>query len=342
MDTPGLLDTETSDEDTGVIIVKAVINMHPGPDAVLYVIGQGKYTRQDFDAYERFKKLFGAEVVSHMILIFTGGDIFRQEDKNFEEVLVKAPENLRTVVRECGERYVVFNNKSHHPEQVQRLLNSVTALAEKNAYQPYKLTNYSTVGDTLENEVKERLRDFKQAETEKLEEVRSKLLAQAMETQLNLENEREQLRRQKEQEAEELKKEKEVHEAMKAKERQEQIQEWEKLEQREKKVKSLESIATAMHVVEEIGQLVHNIGRVCVNTYNCAQTADKADLSSRCRCRAINTRQSYGRSCSGPVDDVQKAVERIGVQSMTRSRGANRNSAIDRRRSGYYQQNIPD
>ena len=165
MDTPGLFDTDLSHEEIGVIIVKAVISMHPGFNAVGYVIKLGvRYTDEEFAAYQRFKMLFGSDVINHMIVVFTAGDALKP-GTNVDEMLKRAPKKLRDVLDDCNWRYVVFSNLATNKEQqVQQLVQRVEAMAAVNGGRPYVCSNYSKIGDTLEQQVGQRIREIEKQE----------------------------------------------------------------------------------------------------------------------------------------------------------------------------------
>ena len=188
MDTPGLFDTKQSNDEIGVVIVKMIIDMHPGPNAILYVIRLGvRYTDEEYGAYKRFKLLFGSTVTKHMIILFTGGDTIQKKGKSIEQTLQNAPEVLKKVLEECSGRYVVFNNEASTSEkhsQVQKLLQLVQSLKERNGEKPYVCASYSAIGDSLEEvetlkkEVRRKMREVED------EEVRLTELFQEQERQL--------------------------------------------------------------------------------------------------------------------------------------------------------------
>ena len=182
MDTPGLFDTDLSHEEIGVIIVKAVISMHPGFSAVGYVIKLGvRYTDEEFAAYQRFKMLFGSDVINHMIVVFTAGDALKP-GTNVDEMLKRAPKKLRDVLDDCNWRYVVFSNMATNKEQqVQQLVQRVEAMAAVNGGRPYVCSSDSKIGHTLEQQVGQRIREIEKQEAKAkkhFQEMEQKLLKQ--------------------------------------------------------------------------------------------------------------------------------------------------------------------
>lgn len=186
-----MFDTDLSLEEIGVIIVKAVISMHPGFNAVGYVIKLGvRYTDEEFAAYQRFKMLFGSDVTNHMIVVFTAGDALKP-GTNVDEMLKRAPKKLRDVLDDCNWRYVVFSNLATNKEQqVQQLVQRVEAMAAVNGGRPYVCSNYSKIGDTLEQQVGQRIREFEKQEAKAMkhfQEMEQELLKQLDELNLSKE-----------------------------------------------------------------------------------------------------------------------------------------------------------
>lgn len=170
MDTPGLFDTDQSHEEMGVLLIKAVINMHPGFHAALYVIRYGaRYTKEEYPAYQRFKLLFGSDVTGHMIVVFTGGDALKAGE-DLGQKLLKAPKELRAVMDDCNRRYVVFNNMAVSGEeqgtQVAQLLQRVRELSSVNRERTYVVSNYSQLGEAIEEEVGKRMREVEAREVQ--------------------------------------------------------------------------------------------------------------------------------------------------------------------------------
>ena len=72
MDLPGLFDTKKTHEEVSTIVMEAVTCMHPGPDAILYVIKIGRYTEEELGVYNRLKALLDDNVTKYIIcLLYT-------------------------------------------------------------------------------------------------------------------------------------------------------------------------------------------------------------------------------------------------------------------------------
>ncbi|KAK7444857.1 hypothetical protein BaRGS_00040390 [Batillaria attramentaria] len=172
-DSPGLFDIKRSHEDIAADIVRAMTCMHPGPHAILYTIRLGRFTEEEFGVYKRLKALFDDVLVQFMIVVFTGGDSLEAEGKQIDDVLIDAPENLKQVLLECNNRYVVFNNfaKDKTP-QVEDLLQKVREMVSENGWRTYTCPKYSEVGRSLEEEVARRLARVEENDLEKIRYVK--------------------------------------------------------------------------------------------------------------------------------------------------------------------------
>ncbi|XP_025088646.1 immune-associated nucleotide-binding protein 9-like [Pomacea canaliculata] len=167
-DSPGLCDTKRSPEDVAAEVVQAVACMHPGPTAILYVIAIGRYTEEDQGVYERVKSLLDDRVTQYIIIIFTRGDDLARQGKTIQAVLDTAPDNLRTALNECGQRYLVFDNTTEDKQpQVDRLLQMVSRLREAHGGKPYTCPKYGEVGEKIEKELERRLQKVEEAELKK-------------------------------------------------------------------------------------------------------------------------------------------------------------------------------
>ena len=160
VDTPGLFDTEVSHEDTAFVLVKAIRSLSPGPHAILYVIKIGRFTEEELSAYEVLKALFDSDISKHMIVIFTGGDYLKRDKSDIEDCLKLAPEQLQKMLRECGNRYVVFDNTAQEKKsQANHLFAKIDELKKERESKPFITPYVDTLGDErLKEGITKRLR----------------------------------------------------------------------------------------------------------------------------------------------------------------------------------------
>ncbi|XP_057675037.1 GTPase IMAP family member 7-like, partial [Corythoichthys intestinalis] len=81
----------------------------PGPRAFLLVLQVGRFTEEEQNCIQALQKLFGPEASRHMIVLFTRGD--ELGGATIQEHVSSGHPTLQELVRRCGGRYHVFNNK---------------------------------------------------------------------------------------------------------------------------------------------------------------------------------------------------------------------------------------
>ncbi|KAK7093271.1 GTPase IMAP family member 9-like [Littorina saxatilis] len=162
IDSPGLYDTHKTQEEICITIVQAVAGMHPGPHAILYVVRLGRYTAEEYGAYQRLKALFDEDISKYMIVLFTHGDMLERQQTTVNVMLEKDdnPQGLTQVLQECSNRYIVFNNMARDTHaQVEQLLSMVRHMGTQNGGQAYSCPKYGQIGQGMEEEVARRLQE---------------------------------------------------------------------------------------------------------------------------------------------------------------------------------------
>ena len=180
MDLPGLFDTKKTHEEVSTIVMEAVTCMHPGPDAILYVIKIGRYTEEELGVCNRLKALLDDNVTKYIIVVFTHGDELKGED--IKDILAKlSSAGLKQVMEECDHRYVVFDNMTSDKQpQVERLLETARKLRARNGHAPYTCPKYALVAEKMEEELARRLAVVEESELKRTNLVKE--LSQAEET----------------------------------------------------------------------------------------------------------------------------------------------------------------
>ena len=141
--------------------MKTFALLDPGPTAVLYVVRFGRYTKEEFETYQRLKRLFGDDITRYITIVFTGGDMLKKEHKSIKQCIRKAGEDLSLVLQECQSRYVVFNNhdsKKNKKVSVKELLEKLRQNLRANGNKPYRSEIQERVGKQLEDLVQEKVR----------------------------------------------------------------------------------------------------------------------------------------------------------------------------------------
>ena len=184
---PGLQDVYKTPEEICTIFAQSVVGMHPGPHAVLFFIEGARFDAEYHTAYKRLKALFDDSISRHTILVFT--DVKEPE----QQQIVLSPKHYvpQSVLRECGHRYLFFNNEAADPQDEMKLLSEVRRLVDGNRGRHYSCNKYSTILENLEEEINRSQEKFDKEDhggqmyIQKLEDIGKVLLARTkMETDL--------------------------------------------------------------------------------------------------------------------------------------------------------------
>lgn len=135
VDTPGLFDTEVSNEKTQKEIMKCIGITSPGPHAFIIVLSLGRFTKEEQDTVDHFVKHFGESVYQYLIVLFTRKDDLDDPDSSFKDHLTYVAKPLRLFIEKCGGRVIGFNNKlkgSQSEPQVKELLELIEQNVSRN------------------------------------------------------------------------------------------------------------------------------------------------------------------------------------------------------------------
>ncbi|XP_062029620.1 immune-associated nucleotide-binding protein 9-like [Rosa rugosa] len=151
IDTPGLFDNSAKSDFIVNEISQCIKLAEDGIHAVLVVLStRTRFSQEEKSAIRSLETLFGSKIVDYMIVVFTGGDELEENDETLEDYLGRdCPEPLKEILGLCGNRCVVFDNKttdeSKRIEQVQRLLSLVNSVIAQNGGRPYTDEKFTEV-----------------------------------------------------------------------------------------------------------------------------------------------------------------------------------------------------
>ncbi|XP_060760181.1 GTPase IMAP family member 8-like isoform X3 [Neoarius graeffei] len=223
IDTPGLFDTNTDNEESKKEIVKCISMAAPGPHVFLLVLKIGqRFTQEEREAVKFIEKTFGRKSNTYTIVLFPFGDLLNEQP--FEQFIQTAGPEVNKLLWACGKRYQVFSNgdKSSNT-QVSELLDKIDSMVKVNGGGYYTNEMFQEVEETLEKEKERILKEREEQIEREKEELKTKHKAE-------MEDMRREMQKQKErQEAEERRKEEEF------KQREEQIKR--DMEKREQQVR---------------------------------------------------------------------------------------------------------
>ncbi|XP_067219734.1 uncharacterized protein [Chanodichthys erythropterus] len=163
VDTPGLFDTTLSNDQVMEEIMKCVSLLSPGPHVFVIVLSLGRFTKEENDTMLLIKKIFGLKAAQFSIVLFTRGD--ELEEESIEDYVRRNNcAELKKLIRDCGNRFLVFNNREKQDKtQVIQLLNMIEEL--KNTNEGRYFTN--SMFEEAEMSIKRRMEEImKDKETE--------------------------------------------------------------------------------------------------------------------------------------------------------------------------------
>ncbi|KAH9524049.1 hypothetical protein Btru_047999 [Bulinus truncatus] len=135
VDGPGVCDTDMSDDEVRNFVVVSMsyaIALNPkGYHAFLLVVKFGeRFTRESRLTIDVLKKVFGESFVrKYCILVMTHGDQF-EEETSFRDWLSEQRGDLMDLVRECGDRIILYDNKTKEKEKREGLLNTLLDMVQ--------------------------------------------------------------------------------------------------------------------------------------------------------------------------------------------------------------------
>ncbi|KAI7810014.1 GTPase IMAP family member 7-like [Triplophysa rosa] len=182
VDTPGMFDTDISEEDLLKQKISKCINMTaPGPHAIILVIKLGPFTEEEKLSVEKIRAIFGEEADKHTIVLFTHGD---EVTGSIEEHISEAGDDLKQILRRCGERYHVFNNKNMQDRnQVEEFLEKVDDMIKANRDEHYTSDFYQSVELMLKTKEEELRREYEEKLQDKEKELEDRFSEEIMKLQ---------------------------------------------------------------------------------------------------------------------------------------------------------------
>ena len=158
VDTPGFFDPTVYEETIQDEIGKAYeLTAAPGPHVFLLVLEAKRFTAEQAQAVENFKKIFEPDPLSHTIIIFTHGDSFKPPKKPIDKYLELVPRDsiLRAVLDQCEERYLLVDNTATAAEKdvlTLKLLHMIDDMIRKNDGQVYRTVQFDAVAQVIADE----------------------------------------------------------------------------------------------------------------------------------------------------------------------------------------------
>jgi predicted GTPase len=142
IDTPGLLDYSRKPEFLRKEVLNCMELAKDGLHAVLLVISvKARYSAEEKKSVDQLLESFGRKISDYMIIVFTGGDDLNEIGETFDAYLDSCPDELKEILETCGNRRVLFDNKTKDivkkSEQLKLLLSLVNEVTKTNNGKPY-------------------------------------------------------------------------------------------------------------------------------------------------------------------------------------------------------------
>ncbi|XP_059208615.1 GTPase IMAP family member 9-like, partial [Centropristis striata] len=129
IDTPGLFDTNFTQEEVLKKIKTCMSLSAPGPHAFLVVLQLGRFTREEKETIEILQSTFGELAAQYSLVLFTHGDKLK---KQTIESFISKSEDLKELIHICYGRYHVFNNLVTDRAQIDQLLEKIVRMTQEN------------------------------------------------------------------------------------------------------------------------------------------------------------------------------------------------------------------
>lgn len=182
VDTPGMFDTNVSNDITSKEIMKCIALTSPGIHAVLLVIRVGRFTEEEQNTVKLFKEIFGKELTKYMMIIFTGKDDLDHDGTSVEAFVAKCPPSLQELILECGKRVHYLNNRSCEEQKEtfrSNLLDAIDRMVQENGGKCFTTKEYQRAEAMIkerEGQLKKQIQKQSNPEREKLKQKLEKLL----------------------------------------------------------------------------------------------------------------------------------------------------------------------
>ncbi|XP_050957299.1 GTPase IMAP family member 4-like, partial [Labeo rohita] len=172
IDTPGLFDTELTNEEIQREMSNCISMILPGPHVFITVISLGqRFTQEEQTAVKIIQETFGENSLMFTMVLFTRGDDLN--DKTIEQCLGKSGSALNQLIESCGNRFHVFNNKETRDQtQVTDLLQKIDNMVKTNGGSYYSCKMFRE----MERQTQEQQKNILMERVEQLNREREELM----------------------------------------------------------------------------------------------------------------------------------------------------------------------
>uniref|UniRef100_A0A8C6WH43 AIG1-type G domain-containing protein n=1 Tax=Neogobius melanostomus TaxID=47308 RepID=A0A8C6WH43_9GOBI len=160
IDTPGLFDSECTEEELMPEVLSCITECTPGPHAFLIVLKVEKFSEQEQAIITKICQYFSEEALQYATVVFTHGD---QLPKGTDiETFIRQSKRLSELVRKCGNRCHVVDNMYWNTDvpdpyrnnevQVESLLKTIDKMMMSNNWGFYTNKAFNVMEKHIEKE----------------------------------------------------------------------------------------------------------------------------------------------------------------------------------------------
>ena len=189
VDTPGVFDTNHSEDVVMNEITKCYGLTSPGPHAIIMVRRPDRFTDEERETIEIFHKHFGNDLFKYMIMVITNeGASSKQKSVRYMQKTMEIGDRRRSqdyeerdptallysVIKMSGERYIPFDISSEgfvEEQQVKDLLDMIDSLVKENNGKYFTNANFQSVETCLESYMDQIKNDAKKEARRRINEV---------------------------------------------------------------------------------------------------------------------------------------------------------------------------
>lgn len=135
VNTPGMFNTEISNDEVKAQLKNAIEMMAPGPHLFLYVFPLGRQTDEEEETIKEMIDVFGNEFLKHTIIVFTDTEYL--SGTSIEYYIKKTPDFVRNILERCSMKYVILNyrtNDQNNDKSLQTIFEFLNLNVQRDKY----------------------------------------------------------------------------------------------------------------------------------------------------------------------------------------------------------------